>query len=383
MLTAAGCKSRRERLWASVPETVEWILVTNPRHVNYLCGFSVNPLSFSAGERAMLLLERDDSATLFADNFARRSAACEPFVTNEVIAAWYDHKTSVSNRSRAVISALGSHVDKLKSRVGLLESDWFPAEALALIDFKMLHSAYSDEQTMDVSNAIRALRRFKEADELELLMTCMAAGDAGHASARKTITPGVSELDVYRAVQDAAVTKAGRAVAVYGDFRATNAETFKAGGLPTDYVLKDGDLMIVDYSVVINGYRSDFTNTYAVGTPTADQQRMADACIAAVDAAQSVLRADLPAKNVYFAASQVLEEADFGKLRHHAGHGLGLEHPEAPILVPESTDTLINGDVVTIEPGAYVEGIGGMRFEHNYFITKGGCERLSNHELGL
>ena len=64
MLTAAGCKSRRERLWASVPETVEWILVTNPRHVNYLCGFSVNPLSFSAGERAMLLLERDDSATL-------------------------------------------------------------------------------------------------------------------------------------------------------------------------------------------------------------------------------------------------------------------------------------------------------------------------------
>ena len=98
----------------------------------------------------------------------------------------------------------------MKSRVGLLESDWFPAEALALIDFKMLHSAYSDEQTMDVSNAIRALRRFKEADELELLMTCMAAGDAGHASARKTITPGVSELDVYRAVQDAAVTKAGR-----------------------------------------------------------------------------------------------------------------------------------------------------------------------------
>ena len=98
--------------------------------------------------------------------------------------------------------------------------------------------------------------------------------------------------------------------------------------------------MIVDYSVVINGYRSDFTNTYAVGTPTADQQRMADACIAAVDAAQSVLRRIFRRRMCTSRRHRFWKKPISESLRHHAGHGLGLEHPEAPILVPESTDTL-------------------------------------------
>ncbi len=65
----------------------------------------------------------------------------------------------------------------------------------------------------------------------------------------------------------------------------------------------------------------------------------------------------------------------------HSGHGLGLGHPEPPYFVPESTDTLVAGDVVALEPGLYIEGEGGMRFERNYLITPDGFERLSNHEL--
>ena len=68
---------------------------------------------------------------------------------------------------------------------------------------------------------------------------------------------------------------------------------------------------------------------------------------------------------------------------HHAGHGLGLGHPESPIIVSDSTDVLLAGDIVTLEPGSYVEGIGGMRIEHNYLITEDGYERLSNHEIRL
>ena len=60
-----------------------------------------------------------------------------------------------------------------------------------------------------------------------------------------------------------------------------------------------------------------------------------------------------------------------------------MEHPEPPALVSESTDSLLAGDVVTLEPGCYVEGVGGMRFEHNYLITEDGAEQLSHHHLGL
>ena len=67
----------------------------------------------------------------------------------------------------------------------------------------------------------------------------------------------------------------------------------------------------------------------------------------------------------------------------HSGHGLGLGHPEPPYFVPESTDTLVEGDVVAIEPGLYIEGEGGMRFERNYLITADGFETLSNHELRI
>ena len=66
-----------------------------------------------------------------------------------------------------------------------------------------------------------------------------------------------------------------------------------------------------------------------------------------------------------------------GPLVHHAGHGLGLEHPEPPILVSESTDELRVGDVVTLEPGCYREGVGGVRVENNYLITEDGYEQLN------
>jgi Xaa-Pro aminopeptidase len=96
-----------------------------------------------------------------------------------------------------------------------------------------------------------------------------------------------------------------------------------------------------------------------------------------------MLKAGVACSDIWKSVSAVLESRGFGRLAHHAGHGLGLEHPEPPILVSESEDVLQAGDVITLEPGCYVEGRGGMRFEHNYLITESGCRRLSDHRLGL
>src|SRR5580704_4430551 len=92
MMTKEGCASRRRRLWESVPAEIQWLLVADPRHVNYLSNFWVHPLSFSAGERGLLLLERDNGATLFYDNMTSGSRAHDAHFDREVVTNWYDHR---------------------------------------------------------------------------------------------------------------------------------------------------------------------------------------------------------------------------------------------------------------------------------------------------
>ncbi len=375
MLTQQGCLARRERLWGALSEPIEWALIADPRHVHYFSNFWINPLSFSADERGFLLLERKGHATLIGDNFALRSAAGEPFVDEILDGKWYDHRHSVVNRDALLLATLNRAKDQVASGKGLFENSWFPRGASQFPDHHL------DE---DLGSVVRSLRRVKEADEISLLQRCMKAAEAGHARALQVVRPGVSELDVYREVQSASMEAAERPLLVYGDFRAATPGQPKVGGLPTGYELQDGDLFILDFSVVMDGYRSDTTNTIHVGGhPRESQADMFEACRRALEKGEAVLEPGASARHVYEVVSSELEKAGHGALRHHAGHGIGLAHLEPPILVPESEDELVMGDVVTLEPGLYVQGIGGIRLEHNYLITAESSMRLSHHPLSL
>ena len=396
MLTEDGCKRRRANLSARLPGDITACVVADPRHVGYLTNFWVQPLCFSLNERALLLLERDGgeggTATLAADNFTAKSASGEAYCDRFLETAWYDHAHSVENRDHALFAALAK-----RGSIGgktLLEAEWCPAAVGEVCRDGLktdaeLHFADAGGEfgslgkRATLGSLLKDLRRQKLPDEIEALKFCMAAGDAGHARAFEVIRPGATDIEVYGEVQKACLHAAAKPGLVYGDFRANRKGHSKVGGLPVGEELKDGDLYILDYSFVIDGYRSDFTNTYAVGEPTDDQRRLHDACVAALHAGEGVLNAGAKASTVYDACSQTLIDAGFGKLTHHAGHGLGMAHPEPPILVPDSTDVLRENDVVTLEPGSYHDAIGGVRVEHNYRITADGFERLSNHELRL
>ena len=378
MLTAQGCRARRERLWRALPEQIEWALIADPRHVHYFSNFWINPLSFSSGERAFLILERGGKATLICDNFARRSAPSEPFVDDEIVGKWYDHRHSVVNRDALLVATLERVKDRLTPDRGWVEKSALPLNAFAALDTAPAAAG------SELGSIIRSLRRSKEADEISLLRRCMKAAEAGHARALEVVRPGLSEFDVYREVQSASMEAAEQPLLVYGDFRAATQDQPKVGGLPTGYELQDGDLFILDFSVVMDGYRSDTTNTIHVGEhPRASQSDMFGACRRAMEKGEAVLGPGASACHVYEVVSAELETAGDGPLAHHAGHGIGLGHPEPPILVPESEDELKAGDVVTLEPGLYVEGIGGIRVEHNYLITAEASMRLSHHSLSL
>jgi Xaa-Pro aminopeptidase len=277
---------------------------------------------------------------------------------------------------------------ELNGRPGLVEAEWLPVcawDVLPRHDARCNAVQEADQQPLtDLGTILRGLRRRKEPDEIDLLKQCMRAGEAGQARLREILRPGITELEIYLEVQRAALAAAGRPGLVYGDFRAATKEQPKAGGLPTQYPLKNGDVFVLDYSVVLDGYRSDFTNSMSVGEPSREVRELFALCQAGMAAGEKVFKAGAACKDVHAAVAGPFRAAGKAEVfPHHAGHGIGLAHPEPPILVPESRDVLVAGDVVTLEPGAYVAGVGGMRIEHNYLITATGFERLSRHTIAL
>ena len=130
--------------------------------------------------------------------------------------------------------------------------------------------------------------------------------------------------------------------------------TEAGGGPPTDNLLREGDLVILDLFPLIAGYRADITNTLCVGEPTPAQRDHLSLLQEAMRSAEAVLKPGVTGAQVYAACRRPLAEAGIAELFfHHAGHGLGLGHPEPPYLVPGSEDVLQAGNVVTLEPGAY------------------------------
>jgi len=376
MLTQEGCLKRRARLWSTLPDSVEWVIISNPRHVKYFSNIWVNPVSFSAGQSVWLHMERSGKVTALADNFTLKSLSGEPYVDESVSETWYDMKHSVGNRDYKQATALKKQFGALDLANGAIDSDSLPAAAFETV-------SGDSESNIKLGDVIKHLRRQKEADEVAHLKTCMEATEAGHKAALTFVRPGITDMDVYRHVHAAVLEHAGRPCLVYGDFRATNATQPKASGLPVGYTLQEGDLFLLDYSVILDGYRSDFTNTIAVGEPSADQRALMDACITSLEAGEQALKAEIACKSIFDICSETMVRKGFEPLPGHAGHGLGLEHPEPPAIVGESSDTLMIDDVVTLEPGNYIEGIGGVRIERNYLITESGSENLSHHKIAL
>lgn len=353
MLTAAGCRSRRQRFLDRLRPAGP-VLLGDPLHLRYLANFHCEAQSLGADFGGLLLLTPDNHATIFHDNRVPKTAELAHADERKPI-HWYDGQTPGVGPRRMVLRAV---VEQNGGRI---------------------HDSLADAMCPTIFGITSEMRRSKDADEVELLKTCMRATDAGQAWARANLRPGMTELEVYAGISNAVYAALGRWAVVYGDFTVSTGAA-KRGGIPTPHVLAAGETLILDFSVVVQGYRSDFTNTLVVGgNPTVEQQRIFDQCKRAIDAAAAVLRAGAACQAVFDAADAELG----GKLVHHAGHGLGIQHPEAPFLVRHSSETLVAGDVVTIEPGLYVDGVGGVRLEHNYLVTATGFEQLSGHTLSL
>lgn len=358
MITTEGCRNRRTRFLDRLRPTGP-VVFADVFHLRYFANFYVEAMSLGADFGGFLVLHPDGRTQLFHDNRVPKTVEAA-HVDERTPIHWYDGQSpGVGPRGmilRAALEAVGGRI----------------------------HDSLGDPLAPQIFAISADLRRRKDPDEVEQLKLCMRATDAGHAWARANVKTGMTELEIYAGIASAVYASVGHWAVVYGDFTVSPGSP-KRGGPPTPHVLTAGETLILDYSVILQGYRSDFTNTLVVGgKPTPEQRNLLDLCLKAMAAGERELKAGAACQTVYDAVRGAFEAAGVAdKFPHHAGHGLGLAHPEAPFLVRHSTESLQEGDVITLEPGLYIDGIGGVRIEHDYLITATGYERLSNHTIGL
>ncbi len=147
---------------------------------------------------------------------------------------------------------------------------------------------------------------------------------------------------------------------------------------PSDRPMAEGDLVIIDWGAVFEGYRSDITRTFFLGAPSPEFERIHDAVLAANQSGRLAVRPGMPAQEVDRAARRSITLAGYGAyFIHRTGHGLGLETHEPPYMVEGNLAMLRPGMTFTVEPGIYVPGQGGVRIEDNVVVTDDGSETLT------
>ncbi|MBF6126279.1 M24 family metallopeptidase [Nocardia brasiliensis] len=227
---------------------------------------------------------------------------------------------------------------------------------------------------------VEQLRMVKDAYEVEQLRAACTAGDAGLATLleRGGLRPGRTERQVARDLEWAMFEHGAEAVS-FETIVAAGANSAVPHHRPTEAVLAAGDFVKLDFGATVGGYHSDMTRTFVLGAPSDWQREVYELVRAAQQAGCAALRPGAKTADVDAASRTVIEAAGHGALFVHGlGHGVGLQIHEAPGLAKNGTGTLLSGVAVTVEPGVYFPGRGGVRIEDTLVVREGGPELLTN-----
>ncbi len=236
-------------------------------------------------------------------------------------------------------------------------------------------------ELFDIEPELYRQRRRKDPDELARLRRAIDATGRMYATAREILRPGLSEIDMFCALQTAAVRELGELLTGTGN----DYQCGSRGGAPRQgRTAEAGELYILDLGPAFRGYFADNCRTLAVSEPTDVQREAWSWVVRALEHVERSVRPGKRAQELFHEVQQLLDQAPCGVFNHHLGHGIGLYPHEAPHLNPHWDDTFEVGDVFTAEPGLYAPELrNGIRLENDYLVTETGVERLSNFPLDL
>jgi len=328
----------------------EPLLVTNPTNIHYLFGFK--------SSNAALLVDQD-RARLFTDfRYSEAARAVEGVEFEET--------------KRALLADLAG---RLSGPIG------FEADFVSYAGYETLRDG--SLEPVPRRGLVERLRAIKDEEELAAIKRACEITDRVFERLVQERFVGRTERDLAWTIEQLFHDEGAEAVA-FETIVASGPNSARPHGRATDRQIGRGETVIVDTGCVVGGYASDYTRTFTTGFVEGPIKEVYALVLAAQQAGFDALRAGVRGLDADAAARRVVDATPFaGTFGHGLGHGLGLEVHEAPRLSTESTDTLAAGNVVTVEPGIYLDGRAGIRIEDNVVVTNGGIQNLTGFRKDL
>jgi Xaa-Pro aminopeptidase len=333
------------------PARIDALLVTFLPHVRYLSGFS--------GSNALCLIRRSHQ-WFVTDGRYREQMRQQVHGFQRLVAS-------------STLYELAAERKLLRGakRVG------FEEQYLPVAELRKLKNLFPRITFVPVSGLVEELASVKSEHEIGKIVEAVKLTDSVFKSILKMIKPGVREEEVA-----AEIGYQHRMLGAEGDAFEPIVASGARGALPharaSSKKIRKGEMVTIDMGCRLQGYHSDLTRTVAVGKPSSEMRRIYAVVHEAQQRAIDAAAAGLPCRSLDAVARGVIKRWRYGKyFSHSLGHGLGLQVHERPRLSVLSRDVLQEGNVVTIEPGVYVPGVGGVRIEDDVVIRRDGCEVLN------
>jgi len=334
----------------------EALLISDLTNIRWLTGFT--------GSNGWVLLGPDESLVLITDGRYGEQA---------------DQQMAASEVSGRVVVG--------RSAGAMLEHLVREAAAFAAIGFEAAHVSVQQHtqwtgqistSLVPVVGAVEAARRAKDMNELALIAEACRIADQALAEVAPTLGDGRTEAQV-RNHLEVRMRELGASGPSYETIVATGAiNASLPHHRPTDELIRQGDTVIIDVGALVGGYHSDMTRSFIVGEPSAEQRDIYDMVLAAQRAGVAAVRPGIRTSELDAVCRNIITDAGFGDwFSHGTGHGVGLLIHEDPFVNATSEAVLSVGDVVTVEPGVYRGGFGGVRIEDLVVVTSDGCRVLT------
>jgi len=321
-------------------------VISNPADIFYLTGF------YSPD---CLLLYSDDPVLVTDSRYtvAAKQASCRQEIVNDGYISGI-----IDIAKKQGLSVLGIQEDNL------IASDYLALEK----------EGFTLEKTFGIFTVLRSSKTESEVDKIK---NAQKITDKAFLEILPFIKEGVTEKEI-RAKLEYIMFSLGADGLAFETIVASGKNGAKPHAVPSDRKIQKGDFVTIDFGARLDNYDSDMTRTVAVGEISQEMETIYNTVLLAHEKGRDALKPGANCKDVDSIARKVIEESGYGEyFTHSLGHGVGIEIHESPRLSATSQDVLKVGDIVTIEPGIYIEDFCGVRIENMYVITRDGYENLT------